>query len=538
MDADKDSQVVSFVRDGTSSWLHYLAAVVLLLFAVSHFASLAIRDSSHGLDNTVFPFLSNKTMYLVAGVFEMTIGLLCVKFHGRNLTNVIILTFVSVIGWYRFAHYFTGGGRCGCLGILGRLLHISQTQETLLPIIALILLTLTTVPWLFRIMRRPVRHLSLNRALVLLLATQQQSHGEQTIEVRGQIDAARYSPVLGTPFKETQVHVGFLAVISGKTWKMCATNLEDNIWWGQIICDSTNIYTLSPEGGHLWLGERPQSNSVFATVSPSPFYCAPMDDTLGLASLYVTYALSPECLISNKDGVVQMALPWQLGRQSPRAYGYKWIIHAEGRFLEEFEVVRDESLDLSDKEELLRWQVDYPHSVADRNGYRQSLDYRKEIPTGFIEATYRCTEWYRTNSIVIPKASQLTYYLYGANPKQPYRFHHYQANLTALTVNMRDDLAVTMLVPTTTTRIHDYRYKKATSKRIFDYAEYSLHSGESWKSGNDPQLLAQVEYYLKHGPRIDSAIYSISNRNVFVWLFGVLALAPLIAMLWRRKTTK
>jgi hypothetical protein len=64
-------------------WLHIFAAVLLLLFATSHFAfnALKLADS---FPNPVFPFLSNRMVYLVAGVLEVTVGLACFKFRGRT----------------------------------------------------------------------------------------------------------------------------------------------------------------------------------------------------------------------------------------------------------------------------------------------------------------------------------------------------------------------------------------------------------------------------------------------------------------------
>ena len=105
-------------------------------------------------------------MYLIAGLFEAATGLLCLRFRGRDAANIVILTFVGVILWYRWAFYYTGGTQCSCLGILGRLLHLSKTQEKVLPILALIVLTMTTLPWLIRIC---FRRSSKSASLILVL---------------------------------------------------------------------------------------------------------------------------------------------------------------------------------------------------------------------------------------------------------------------------------------------------------------------------------------------------------------------------------
>jgi thiol-disulfide isomerase/thioredoxin len=47
--------------------------------------------------------------------------------------------------------------------------------------------------------------------------------------------------------------------------------------------------------------------------------------------------------------------------------------------------------------------------------------------------------------------------------------------------------------------VADYRYKRANEARIFKYAEYTLKPGDSWRSADDPALLAKAEEWLKHG---------------------------------------
>src|SRR6266478_5410445 len=131
--------------------LHWIAGVILLLFGVSHFGFLTISTANHGLHNTVFPFLTNSTVYFVAALFELSIAIICLRSRGREFANVMILTFVAIIAWYRWAFYYTGGSSCDCLGLLAKLLHLTKAQETSVPIATLIILTVTTTPWLVRI---------------------------------------------------------------------------------------------------------------------------------------------------------------------------------------------------------------------------------------------------------------------------------------------------------------------------------------------------------------------------------------------------
>jgi hypothetical protein len=138
--------------------LHYIAGTVLLLCAVSHLRFLAVRATEQRLPNELFPFLNNQIMYAVAAALEMFTGVLCLIKPARDFTDVVILSFVSLMVWYRIVFYYLlGGVNCNCLGYLGRLLHLSKAQETMIPIIILVVLTLTTLPGLQNIVRHMCR---------------------------------------------------------------------------------------------------------------------------------------------------------------------------------------------------------------------------------------------------------------------------------------------------------------------------------------------------------------------------------------------
>lgn len=519
------------------SLLHWTAAIILLLFAALHFSGLAFPDYTSDSENTVFPFLTSRMMYLTAGIFELLTALVCLKFRGRDLANIVILVFVGIILWYRWALHFTSDGlaQCGCLGLLGKWLNVSRTQELLIPVIALILLTLTTTPWLYRMLASSCRQSSGCLPLSLLLfALPGAAHGEQTIEVHGEIDAARYAYKLGTPFTNTQVHVGFVATLSGDTYKICATNLNNSIWWGMIVHDGTNMFTLNPDGGHMWFNEPSKSNSIVATISPSSMYCPDEDDTLGLAAAWLTYGLSPQKVTPNEKGFVEFQLPWQtrsIGAIS--AYGYKWLINPEAsaRFMEDCQVVRDNSLDLSDKQELLRPASNYPTSRTHRNESSEALMRRRQITNGFVVARYQCTAWHRTNDMSIPATSEFMWFFTDSATSPGYR-----AKLRTTAVVVRSNTEALLPSPSLPTRIQDYRYKRANATHIFKYAEYTLQAGDDWKSDRDPVLLALAQDHLEHGRRYDDFG---SGKNVFAWtLLAVLVMTPAIAMLWRKKPNK
>jgi hypothetical protein len=196
------------------------------------------------------------------------------------------------------------------------------------------------------------------------------------------------------------------------------------------------------------------------------------------------------------------------------------------------QVVRDTSLDLdNEKSELLRPEMLYPSTLVERNRDRESLLTRKETPDGFVIARYKCTDWYRTNGLVIPAASELTIGNYTGSGTR-YRGHIFKLTATAISLtNIGHELLPNPILPT---YVNDYRYRRSGNSRIFRRAEYTLRPGDSWKSGNDPALLGQAEEWLKNGRRYDD--YGISWRNILVWsILAALVVLPGAAILWPKK---
>jgi hypothetical protein len=516
-----------------NSVLHLIAAVILLLFAASHFAFLTVPDVSHNLQNPVFPVLANKHMYLIAGLFEAVTGLLCLRFRGRDAANIVILMFVGVILWYRWAFYFVGGTQCSCLGILGRLLHLSKTQEKVLPIVALIILTMTTLPWLIRILWNSRRRVSGSLPLILALALMPQVVlGQKSVELTGELNLKAGNPKTGAPYTNQESHSSFTVTFLGDSWKICATNLLDKRWWEEIAWDGTNIYTIEPQDGNYYFNIPPTGTNL-VTIRGSQFFEIGRDDPLGVAALWIAYGLAPQTVTTNKMGLREVPLPWDYPRNHPDAYGYNWIMtpSPDGRFLEDCKMVRDQSLDLNDKDESLRSEVDYPVGTKERNHFKVGLTIKKSVPTDFVAARYHCAEWYHTNGMTIPAASELTIYYYG--PKNYFTHPYKTAEIKATSVKVHDEMEKVLPPVTAVTQVEDYRYKRMNKTRVFRYGEYTLNASDLWKSGNDPKLLAQADYGLKHGPRIDDL--GVASRNVVAWVLLAFMVIPPIVIIFALK---
>jgi len=527
------------------SSLHVFAGILLLLFAFSHFAFLRISGFEGGLPNAVFPFFTNNDLYFAAGFLEGLTAVACFRFCGRDFTNIIVLTFVTIMLLYRWAFNFTGGSHCGCLGLLGKLLHVSKREETIIPNLALLYLISTTIPWFYSALRA-VRQRALLKLWISLTAalslqpTHASGEGSTTIEVYGEYHAAAQNPQSGKTYHDSRrVDASFVVIVimGGNAWKVCATNLNTG-QVGQIWCDGIETYTSETveKGG--------TSPSTIVTVSPSQFYLGSYSgDYLDMSLPWLTYCLSPDMIAPDTNGIIALPIPWMNPRVSLGAYLYKWIISpSEGQFIESLSTVRDNALDLSDDQALLRSDFVYPSSIGGYNRERTTLNFLRTIPNGWVETKFKCTQWYHTNHILIPAESEIQHYMFpGAASRPPFPHPLFYGKLKAINVILLKAQGHNWLPTSASQESHvfDFRYRQANKTRIYRYAEYTLHPGESWKSADDPTLLSQAARYLKHGPRFDAFFYP-NKRNNLVWLlFGFVILIPVMAVLWNKhKKTK
>lgn len=520
----------------TSSLLHCLAGFLLLLFATSHFAFRRLPDSYHDLQNTVFPFLSNRDMYLIAALFEMGAGLCCLAFRGRDSVNTAILIFVGTMLWYRIAFNFTGGEHCSCLGLLGKLIHVTKTQESVIPVLTLFILTLTTTPWLLRLCQGLFRRRHAAPLLLCcLLFASDRAHAVQVTEIRGQYHYADYNPRTGILYTNQQGDFHFIAILAPTWWRILVTNDINPTLWSELRFDGTNTLTFCPYAPPFFTDEAARTNEVFVSITKSPYYLSAVSDWAFASIPWLTYGLDPAFVVPNKAGVVEIPLPWETSRIKPAAHGWDWkIVPSEnGRFVAACLVLRRKQLDLaSPSKELLRTELDYPSSIAQKNRCLDSLDYRHQIPDGFVETDYQCTDWFETNHSIFPLKAQIVRF------SPSWKFPRQKSSLRAESVRVYEINASIFKQPPTAGIVNDYRYKKSNSSRIFRYAEYALQPGENWKSDMDPFLLLQANEWLKHGPRYDAFD---RGKNILMWVLGIIFLVitpAVLALITKNRRTK
>jgi len=226
--------------------------------------------------------------------------------------------------------------------------------------------------WFVRSLRNFVRRRALRASLIgAAVLIQQAAHSADTIEVRGVIDSALCNSITGERHPESDWHSRFVATISGSAWRVCVTNIDLEDWWEVRFYDGTNSYVLAPSGSNFMTSKtnRPRSDLFLATVTPSTVPVTLNADPLGTALACITFGFSARSVRTNKNGFVEMPAPWTTVRDNLGNWGYKWLIHDSpgGRFLSGLELIRDQRLDLNNKEELLRPELDYPETLGRYN---------------------------------------------------------------------------------------------------------------------------------------------------------------------------
>jgi hypothetical protein len=398
-------------------------------------------------------------------------------------------------------------------------------MENTLPILALVLLLSTTTPWFYRKGSRYVRKIA-QGVLMLLLFAPQLGHSAGAIEVIGEYDATNYNPgsKAHEVYRGTQVNATFKVELSQHCWLISVSNIVNGDS-AQIWFDGTSTFTLDKRQLDVSSGKQ-----FIASISPTQYYVPGGRDAVDISFPWLVYGLSPTIISSNASGI---PLPWLSPRSHADAFGYKWIFSpsSDGRFIAECKVVRDHALDLTNIEEnMLRPDVIYPGNVMERNSYISDIYTGKYIPGGFVAAEYRCEKWQQTNGWSLPMAATVAYYWPdAAHLTNTWLEGHLKVNRIAVS-----DREIVLPEPFATTQVADFRYREFNGTRLYRGAIYTLKAGESWKSANDPLLLAEAKYHLTHGPRYD-ALSPAAGKKIIIWVvFGILLAIPCAIILYSK----
>jgi hypothetical protein len=531
------------IRARISTFLHCFAGLLLLFFALSHFSMLTVSDVTQHLRNVVFPFTTNWTVYLVAGIFELAVAIVCLGRCGSDTAYAAISVFLIVILWYRWALYNISGHflkACSCLGILGKALSLSPAMERILPIIVLILLGLIVLPWLLGRLLGRLCHLlhyearkAAGGALLILLGMYcaSSSYAEETIHVRGKYDCFHCNAFTGEPDLSQSVHALFSFTMSGNTWSIYATNLVQVFpWqkpWMAVIYDGTDTYTLLPDV--KWEGKL---YHLVASISPGPLFLQDsLVNGLELEPVYMTYGIRPGGIAAGKQ-VVEIPLPWY-SRLNPLSYGADWKItpSEDGQFISECKVVANTNLDLKAQDEALRPMLIYPHTLQSWNDFVSKLSERRDqFTNGFVHCEYSCKEWRQAGGVMVPFSSEELRYSNQYYPVVP-RLRGI-TSASEVTVQTSAELVLPERVPCDTLVI-DYRYRRQDKVHLLPFLTYDIPASGQWKSGTDPELTHRAVVSLKSAIRFDYT--SSMAKSYMTWLVLGLALLPLFFLLKKKQ---
>jgi len=386
------------------------------------------------------------------------------------------------------------------------------------------------------------------RVLLAVFGLFAQSHarGAQMVEIRGHYTAVNLFG--GRSPTERNTRVDFVATLGENAWMICATNRQ-NAEWEVLTFDGTNTYYLMPFSSHFnpsgadkkLFGTPKSDAALFGAINTGAHYSMPSMSHVEMFLPWMVYCLPPQGVSSN------MPLPWSNYTRNLEAYGWRWNVtpSANGKFIGAFKVIRDSSFDLSEKNELLRSTLEYPRTAKDLNWLQTTLASRKLIPDGLEGATYVCKEWYKTNNMAIPADVEFRKNLFAGNAKKSVALQLISALKVDQIILKEDTIKVPEL--TEAAYVRDYRYTLKSENRLYPFAEYA-QSGD-WKFGNDQELLAQRDNYLRHGPKIGnygfgSGLLKLSekSRRVLVWLLlgitQVIALAILVRVMVETQRNK
>lgn len=325
----------------------------------------------------------------------------------------------------------------------------------------------------------------------------------------------------------------FIAITSRNGWNISTTNIGQPKEWGIIQSDGTNIFTLSTDSWNAF--------KTFGYAFQGPFYM-PNDPQNSVIMFFpwMVFHLTPSMIRdAETKGIVDMPAPWGK-HHSFIDFGFKWktSFFEEDRAISKIEAIRDKSLDLkSQEDEFRREEINYPYFFSLRQEMLDGLRIRTNIPNGFVRAVYACNSICKTNGWVIPSSAQFALYWPNFNnPQDPSRLI-YRMQLDVDHIDVLKSLPMPELVSPSEARIWDYRFRKATARTKFNYAEYALQAGESFPTSNDPKLLAQMNDWLKHGPTYD-ALKSRRWKILTGMFITTIALTGLLAFWLIKQKTK
>ena len=343
--------------------------------------------------------------------------------------------------------------------------------------------------------------------------------------------SGHYSDIFSNGAPPETNNYSFIAIAADNRWKISVTNLNKPKEWSIMHCDGTNIFTLGTDSVNAY--------KMHGYVFPGGFYVPEAAlNSVKMFFPWMVFHLTPQMIRDlESKGVKDIPHPWG-GRHTLRDYGFNWKISSfqDYEIIQRIEVVRDSALDLkADEDELRRPTVNYAFQYSTRQHRLDMLSSRKEIPDGFVRAAYECENLYKTNGWITPLRAKFAQYAPTFQPSNPIRLV-FEMALQVEAINVLGDTEISEITTPAKSPVFDYRYQATNSRTKFNYATYTLDAGNSFLSASDPNLLAQANDWLKHGPSYQSV--QAKRSKILFGMLTVTIVTSGLLVFWLKKTKK
>lgn len=340
----------------------------------------------------------------------------------------------------------------------------------------------------------------------------------------------------GAPPRTNKYH--FITITASNRWEMSITNANMPEDWEIMRYDGTHIYTFGTQVGDMPKGTT-NTYKIYAYVYSGNFYVPEAQDSVHPFFPWMVFYLTPQMIRKyERNSVIDIPPPWGK-RYSLLDYGFKWKTrYAENdRIIQRIDVVRDSALDLkTDEDELRRASLNYPFNWSQQDHRLEALRSRKELPQGFVRATYECEDVQRTNDWLIPSTARFAeYWPNWRESNYPPRLV-FQMALEVDAIIPIQNAATAEVAPPAQTSVSDYRYQATNSRTKFNHATYKLNAGDPFPSGSDPKLLAQANDWLRKGTAYEGL--QSKRRKTLAGMLLILVSGWVVLWLTRKKNAK
>lgn len=496
-----------------------------------------------GLSNTVFPMVSNGTVFTIAGVFQIVLAIQVFRYRRTARSDLLLVVTGALLIWYRIARWILGDTQaCGCAGLLREYLHLTARQERTYATLGVISLLLCALPGFLVHFVNNRKCQSIGRGMVnswtafgvisgsFLVA--EPVSADQNVRFTGKMIEERLNGSDEPYANLTQKYSWVVEMKSAGTWSLISTNLATG-WWQTVVFDGVDTYIVMPSAS----GDRIENSNVakidpnlnLAFVSRGPLPLLVTDDVGQVCTLWVCFCSSQakRVLRSSDPNLNWPLLGWR-PRKRLDAWGFRWSVVSRTNsvgsnldFPATIEMVRDRDLDAKDFDAALKIpEYEYPMISSDRADAELDWAILKSYDQGSLGAKYEVKEWSSYHGLSVPKTAELSYWRSGKK----------QAKFQRITVFV--DL-VEELQPTQhsappfqiETRVDDYRFQEKGEDKHFTSATYVAKKGELWRKSDDQRLKEQQTAWRQRGPKNFTGAFRPINVMLLLGIVPVILVA-------------